>query len=346
MKILKSLDIWIITSLTGIILYAAFNIFGIYHQNILQYFAFIITGIAAFAFFYKAGLQLFRDNYIALFAVFLFLFIATLLFGENIRGSKRWIDILVFNFQTSEFYKPFFTIIIASLLSTQNRFTHRRLLITFFIVGISFFFIFIQPDLSTAVMFLSVFSIMFYFSGVPSKTVLKCITVIFLAIPFVWFILKPYQQGRIIGFMNPDIDPQGLSYNLHQSIITIGSGNILGKGLGMSTQSRYKFLPEYHTDFAFASLVEQFGFVGGAIVIILFGVILYRLFNKAASKHNDSFSYLFIIGIISFIGIPIFVNIGMNMGLLPVTGIALPFISYGGSSIVSTMIMLALALSI
>jgi rod shape determining protein RodA len=187
---------------------------------------------------------------------------------------------------------------------------------------------------------------MFYFSGLPTKLMVKGGLAGLLSFPIIWSLMKDYQRNRVVGFLNPQIDPQGLSYNITQSIITIGSGGVFGKGLGLGTQSRFQFLPEFHTDFAFASLVEQFGFLGGAIVLLLFGLLMYRLIQKIFVSRQNEFVYLYLIGVMTLLMSEIIINVGMNMGLMPVTGIALPFISYGGSSILSTMIMLGLALAL
>ena len=339
------IDLWIILSVIGLSIFGAFNLLGIRPDLLGNYLMFLFLGTVSFTIFFKLRMQFMRDNYIVLFFLFIALFILTFVIGDDVRGAKRWIHLYFFNFQTSEFFKPFFLLIMASLLSTANRFTSRRFLATLVAFVLPLWLIFLQPDLGSALMFLASFFVLVYFSGFSTKKLAYVFVVGIMLLPFAWHILRPYQQLRIIGFMNPRVDPQGITYNLNQAIITIGSGGIVGRGLGLSTQARHSFLPEYHTDFAFASLVEQFGFIGGFAVITLYAILLYRLVLLIFLQQNNLFKYLYLIGTLSFIALGVFVNIGMNLGLLPVTGVELPFISYGGSSVVSTMIMLGLALS-
>ncbi|OGK15290.1 hypothetical protein A3H80_00310 [Candidatus Roizmanbacteria bacterium RIFCSPLOWO2_02_FULL_37_19] len=342
----RSLDLWGLLSVVGLLIFGSFNILGIRPDLFLNYIFFSLLGLAFFVLFFRLKTHFFKDNYFILFICFVLLFILTALLGEEVRGAKRWINFFIFNFQTSEFYKPFFLLIMATLLSTHNRFMTQRIIVTFMAFFIPFIFVLTQPDLGSALMYLVVFFAMLFYSGYSTIKLLYISLAGFVGLPIGWQFLQNYQKLRIIGFINPDLDPRGITYNLHQAIITVGSGGLLGRGLGLSTQARHNFLPEFHTDFAFASLVEQFGFVGGLVVLLLYMVLLYRLTVKIFTHKNDLFAYLYLSGSLIFISLAIFVNVGMNLGILPVTGIALPFISYGGSSIVSTMIMLGLAFSI
>jgi rod shape determining protein RodA len=165
--------------------------------------------------------------------------------------------------------------------------------------------------------------------------------------PIGWLFLHSYQKARILSFLNPHIDTQGTAYNMIQAVITIGSGKFMGRGMGLSTQSRLYFLPENTTDFAFASLVEQFGFVGGIVVIAMYAALIYFIIRRAAKYFHSQdkegrANFLYTIGILSYLLFQIFVNIGMNMGLLPIAGVALPFVSYGGSAVLALLIGLAL----
>jgi len=169
---------------------------------------------------------------------------------------------------------------------------------------------------------------------------------IFSVIPLGFTLLHNYQKARIFSFLNPEFDQQGTAYNMIQSVITVGSGKFLGRGLGLGTQSRLFFLPENHTDFAFASLVEQFGFVGGGLVIICYIIIFIILAKRLVALFYDKESdlkkaFLYTLGFTSYFTFQVIINIGMNLGIMPITGIALPIISYGGSSIVAAMIGLA-----
>lgn len=343
---MKSLeDVWFILPLVGLSLFGAFNIFGIRPDLLTNYIFFLALGWAVFFAAQRTKTSLLEQNYKILYILFIVLFVATILLGDDIRGSKRWIQLFSFRFQTSEFFKPVFLLAMAAVLSSANRFTPRKMIIASVLFVVPALLIFLQPDLGSMLLYTATFLTMFYFSGLSTKYMFRAGIFGALMVPFGWLLMKDYQKARVIGFFNPDIDPQGLTYNLKQSIISIGSGGFDGKGLGLGTQSRFRFLPEFHTDFAFASLVEQFGFIGGLIILMLFASVMYKLIRKIFHSKDNEFPYLYLIGTAAFLMIEVVINIGMNMGLMPVTGIALPFISYGGSSLVSTMIMLGLALA-
>ncbi len=278
-----------------------------------------------------------------IYITFIILLIATYVTGDVIRGSRRWIDLIVFNFQPSEFLKPFFLIYMAQLFSKKNL-TPKTLFTAAGYFVIVFLIILKQPDLGSALLYLGTFVSLIFFAGLSIRYYIYGALFALITSPILWNFLKDYQRNRIISFIDPLHDASGISYNLIQSIITVGSGGLLGRGLGLGTQSRFLFLPENHTDFAFASLIEQFGFVGGIAIIGLYCVLLYRLLLVVRDRKKEYFYYLYTVGVILFLTISITINVGMNMGIFPVTGIALPFISYGGSSVVSTMIMIALAL--
>ena len=166
-----------------------------------------------------------------------------------------------------------------------------------------------------------------------------------LTAPVLWFFLKDYQKERIFSFLSPAQDPLGMGYNAIQSMIAVGSGQILGRGLGRGTQSRLQFLPEFRTDFIFASIAEELGLLGSAIVLSLYGTIFFRSF-KIMSETEDRFQNLLVIGVIGMLFFQVAVNIGMNIGIVPVTGITLPLLSYGGSSLITTLISLSFVASV
>lgn len=342
----KPIDIWAIISLIGLCLFGAFNMYGIRPDLFGNFLLFLLFGWLLFFGARLVNYDLLKQNSKGIYFLFVGLLVITLFFQSDIRGARRWIDLYLFQFQTSEFFKPFFLVIIAHLLSYEKKFEYNRLLILFGSAVLPLILIFQQPDLGMVVQYVSVLVVILYFAGTSTRLIAYIVSVIAMFMPILWTFLRDYQKARVIGFLNPEIDPQGITYNITQSIITIGSGGFFGKGLGLGTQARYRFLPEYQTDFAFASLVEQFGFLGGAFVLILYSIVIYRLVRKLFDKNITLFKYLFIVGTITFISLSIFVNIGMNLGLMPVTGIALPFISYGGSSIVSTLLLLGFAFSL
>ena len=171
--------------------------------------------------------------------------------------------------------------------------------------------------------------------------------IIVCLLPITWMAMHDYQKARILSFMNPELDSSGTSYNMVQANIAVGSGNLFGKGLGLGKQSQLSFLPEYHTDFAFSSLVEQFGFVGGFIVIILYIIFFLSVFMRMFRHMNrrdydEQYSFYYLLGFSVMMIVQTAVNIGMNLGIVPIAGITLPFISYGGSSMITFMIAMAL----
>lgn len=283
--------------------------------------------------------------------LFIFLLIITFIIGIEVKGSRRWIDLYFFNFQPSEFFKIFFILFLADFF-TKHRQNIKDFSIFLKSLGyliLPLLIIFKQPDLGNAMVLFFIYVIVVLFSGTPKKYLLSSFLTLLLIIPIGWPALKDYQRNRITSFLNPEIDQQGINYNMAQAIITVGSGKFLGRGLGYGTQSKLFFLPENHTDFAFSSLVEQFGFLGGICILVLYFVISTGLIKKLALLFQSTdedilFKRLFMLGFFAYFVFQVFINIGMNLGLLPITGVALPLISYGGSSLVSFMLGLALIL--
>lgn len=332
-----------------IFLFGFFNLFGIKQSLGLTMLLNFIIGIIGYFSVKKIGWKFFRTNAQFFYWLFVFLLILTYVIGLEVKGSKRWIDLLFFRFQASEFFKVFFILFVADFFA---RVSHSRKDLGSFAQSLFYFIIpaaivFRQPDLGNAMVYFFIFIVMLFFSHIPKKFLGYLIGAGALFTPAAWFFLKEYQKNRILSFIMPHAETQTNAYNMIQAIITIGSGNMFGRGLGLGTQSRFYFLPENSTDFAFSSLVEQFGFVGGAAVVVLYGILLIILIKRAykfvyTDNADGYFAFLYIIGLIALIFFQSFVNIGMNMGVLPIAGIALPFISYGGSMLVSLLIGFAL----
>jgi len=335
-------DIWYLISIILLNLFGLLNLTGLRSDLLPQTLLFTFVGVVLFTLFSRIKPELLEQNYKIIFLIFVVLLFITL-FTDSIRGSKRWIDFGFFQFQTSEFFKPFFIVCLAAILNAQNRFGKLKLFAVISMFLIPAGAIFLQPDLGSAIIYSTVFATIFYFSGLSSKLTAIIGGVLVSLMPLLWFVMKDYQKARIIGFLNPDLDPRGLTYNITQAIIAIGSGGLLGKGLGLGTQAQYRFLPEFHTDFAFAAFIEQFGFMGGLLLLLAFSLLFFRLIMKMFQNKDNDFKFLFLVGTIALIFFELVINMGMNLGLMPVTGIALPFISYGGSSLLSTMILLGIA---
>ncbi|OGG16246.1 hypothetical protein A3D77_02180 [Candidatus Gottesmanbacteria bacterium RIFCSPHIGHO2_02_FULL_39_11] len=280
-----------------------------------------------------------------------FLYILCLVFllssflGSTIRGSHRWIEIFGTQFQPSEFIKPFMILIFSALFSRFKPTSVSGVLRNLAVFLPFFIIIFRQPDLGNAIVFLFFFLSLIIAAGLPWKWFFAVLLIFIVLAPSFWLVMHNYQRQRIITFLNPEHDPLGSGYNTIQAVISIGSGGLTGLGLGKGTQSRLLFLPEYHTDFVFASLVEELGFLGGFMTLLFYTMLLLRI--VWIGFHSQvSYGWYFTLGLFSQLFIQIVINIGMNMGLLPITGITLPLISYGGSSIISTFIGLGFLISI
>ncbi len=271
-----------------------------------------------------------------------------LFFGRYAGGSRRWIDLGVFSLQPSELIKIAVVIVLAQYYSRRGRITGlnlRDLIWPMILLGIPFMLIVKQPDLGTSLLLVLVAATMTVFAKIERRS-LWCMTASgIVLIPMVWFFLKEYQKQRILTFLNPDRDPLGAGYHIIQSKIAIGSGMMHGKGFLKGTQNALSFLPEQHTDFIFSVLAEEWGFLGSAGLLVLF-ILLLVIGLSIAHSCRDPFGVLLSVGITGLIFWEVFINIGMVMGLLPVVGVPLPFISYGGSSIVAKMICIGLLLNI
>lgn len=278
--------------------------------------------------------------------MYIFIFIllmAVLVLGFETRGSLRWIPLGVFNVQPSEFAKPILILFLARfwsgrLPSWQNIFKSLLYSAPFILL------IFKQPDLGSALTIVSIWLGMLFAAQVSVKKLLILALVFTLIIPIGWSFLHDYQKERITSFLTPGSDPLGKGYNLIQSTIAVGSGEFLGRGLGRGTQSRLQFLPEFRTDFIFASIAEEMGFVGSVLILSLY-LFLLAYFLRVAQRVNNSFNLLVTVGVLSMFLFQVVVNIGMNVGLLPITGITLPLISYGGSSLIATFLSLGMVAS-
>ena len=281
---------------------------------------------------------------IHIYLVCVLLLVAVLIAGVEIRGANRWISLGSLRLQPSEIAKIATIILLATFYtgrSTVNLLTH---LSSFALILPPFVLIAAQPDIGSAVSLIAIWLAISFISGLKYRHIILLVAAALVTLPLTYNLLAPYQKERLATYINPQGDPLGAGYNIIQSKIAIGSGQLLGRGPGQGSQSQLKFLPEAESDFIFAAIVEQLGFLVGAVIIGSFGLILARII--AAREDLDRFATLLAIGTASLIAYQATVNIGMNMGLIPVTGITLPLVSYGGSSLVSTLILLGIILSI
>jgi rod shape determining protein RodA len=264
------------------------------------------------------------------------LFLILSYFGPSIRGAHRWISIGPQQIQPSELVKPILLLVFAYFIT---KYPPRKLLTIIFhlvIFFIPFILVFKQPDLGTSLVYVSMWLSMMVMGGFPLALFFGGIGAAIAGAPILWQVLATYQKSRIITFLNPMLDPQGTGYNAIQAVIAIGSGQWFGRGLGLGTQSHLRFLPEYYTDFMFATLVEELGFVGGAVLLILYTVLLWNIIKPLITNTIvGRLPVIYTIGLFTMLLTQVAINSGMNMGILPITGITLPLVSYGGSSLLS-----------
>lgn len=321
--------------------------FSFFERQIL----FILLGfLVMFAISYF-DFSVFR-NFPYLLLIFYFLglvALALLLFlGLAVKGASSWFNIGGLGFEPSELMKLVIIMLLAKYFSLRHveMYRARHVLVSGFYVLLPLVLILVQPDLGSAAVLLAIWVGLILLTGIKLRhffLVLLCFALFFSA---AWFgALKPYQKERLITFVNPQKDPLGASYNLIQSRIAIGSGGFFGTGLGKGSQARLDFLPEKQSDFIFAAFAEEWGFVGVIILIGLFGVIFYRLINISMRSESNFFRILSA-GICVMIFVQVFINIGVALGILPVTGINLPFVSYGGSNLLTNFIALGIVQSI
>lgn len=290
-----------------------------------------------------------KHSFTFIYVINLLLLIGIAIFGEAKLGAQRWFTIGSFQFQPSEFAKLAAIITMAAYAAkfegSISQFSNVAIALGY--ITPSLLLILMQPDLGTAMVIIAVALGMLLPAGTQIRhyLILLLIGLIFFIAVFQFGLLKDYQVKRLVVFLNPDVDPQGSGYNLRQSMIAIGSGGLWGKGIFSGTQSRLNFIPERHTDFIFAVIGEELGFMGGAGLIFVFFLLISRTLRIAAGARNF-FGLLLATGIASMWIFQILVNIGMTIGIMPITGIPLPFISYGGSAMFTNMISVGLLLSI
>ncbi len=283
-----------------------------------------------------------------LYVASIVLLVSVLLFGSTVRGTRGWFGIGGFGVQPVELVKLFLVVYLAKFFSDYAR--HPAGLKQIIGSGVAlagvFLLVILQPDFGSALLLLAVWGALLLISGIRRSHLTVIVLLGLATVAVSWlFILQPYQKDRITSFWDPSIDPRGKGYNVSQSVIAIGSGGFMGKGLGFGSQSQLRFLPERQTDFIFAVVAEEFGFIGVLFVCGLFAVIFYRGY-RLATESRDDFTMFLILGIMASFATEVAVNIGGTLRLLPVTGVTLPFLSYGGSSLLVKFLMIGVLESI
>lgn len=272
-----------------------------------------------------------------LFLSVISLLVTLLVAGKTIQGAQSWFDLGLLSFQPVELAKLAVILILAKYFSRRHiEIAHvRHILVSGFYVFVIFLLVFLQPDFGSAIIIFMIWLGMVLVSGISTKHLAFVFLAVLSAFLILWFyVFQDYQKNRIITFIHPLADIRGAGYNAYQSTIAVGSGEVFGKGIGYGTQSRLKFLPEYETDFIFAAFAEEWGFVGVMILFVMFGILIWRILTISLYGATN-FETLFGVGIAVMFMSHFLIHIGMNIGLLPVTGTTLPFMSYGGSHLLA-----------
>jgi rod shape determining protein RodA len=339
--LLFSVGIWNLISATGV----QDKSLGLYKSQMIWFS--IGIGITLLSLLIHYSL-LSRLAYIIYFAN-LILLGAVLLIGKTSLGAKRWLSIGGLRIQPSEFMKLSVVICLAKYFETDQNiggYGFKDLILPFLLIALPSGLIMLQPDLGTALIILLTFMSMMLFMRIKAKTLLTLLICGLVTLPVIYKVgLKPYQQQRLISFLNPNSDSKGSGYNAIQSMIAVGSGKLLGKGYRKGTQSQLNFLPEHHTDFIFSVFSEEHGFLGCVLLMVLYVIFLMNGLSIAYQSH-DKFGILLALGIVTIFFWHVFVNMGMVMGLLPIVGVPLPFLSYGGSSLITSILCVAILTNI
>ena len=348
---LRSIDLVLILCIIviGIIsIFAMYSTDGgevLYHtkNHVLRFFIFFSLMI----FLSFVNIKFWHTTGYLFYVIVLLLLIAASFYGVTAQGSQRWINLYFINLQPSELMKIAIIVCFAKYyhrlqISNVNKIT--TLAIPIAILAIPIFLVIGQPDLGTSILIALSGLMVLWLAGVNIKYFVYSALVFIISAPFVISLLKPYQKLRILTFFNPDKDPLGAGYQIIQSKIAVGSGGIYGKGFLKGTQGYLEFLPEKHTDFIFTLFSEEFGFVGSLILLIVYAVMIFRIV-RIGFLSRSFFGRLFCFGFASAIFIYISVNMCMVLGLLPIVGSPLPIMSYGGSSMLATMIGFSIVMS-
>jgi rod shape determining protein RodA len=358
----RRLDWILIGSVGAVVGYGLWAIAGITRYDVAADQNYYLTRQTIFVVIGAVGLlaallidpEIYRTRWRVIFGGTVFV-IAIVFLEGTVRGSRRWLDVGFFRFQPSEFGKVLFVLALAGFLAERARRLNeaRTTAVAVGLASIPIFLVFLQPDFGTALVYCAAVAAILFVAGTPwthlgvlaAGSVALAVLVLGLLPAAGLPVLKEYQADRLTGFLHPDSDPGGTTYNITQSKNAIGAGQCCGRGVENATQTTLNFLPEHHTDFVFASLAEQRGFAGAAILLMLYLLVVWRGF-RIVTIARDPFSAIVAGGIVFALLFQIFVNVGMTMGIAPITGIPLPFVSVGGSSMIANLIAVGLLLAI
>jgi rod shape determining protein RodA len=286
-----------------------------------------------------------------LYIIGIALLMSVFVIGKTGMGAQRWLSFGPISFQPSEFFKLIYIIMLSAHLGkTEYTIDAKSFFRAFFLIAFLPFILLIkQPDLGTALIVLAIFVSLVLTKGLEKKVLILFVIIGLISLPFLgnilWGGLKDYQKSRLVAFIEPEVDPAGIGYHLNQSKITVGSGKFFGKGYMQGTQGPFRFLPEKHTDFIFAVFAEEWGFLGSLLLLFTYLILLLRGLDTAR-KAKDDFGRFLALGITFMFSIYFFINVGMTLGIMPVVGIPLPFMSYGGTALLSNLIAVGILINI
>ncbi|MGE5676783.1 MAG: rod shape-determining protein RodA [Pseudomonadota bacterium] len=353
-KLVKNIDIGIVISTILLIAYGLVAISSATHITSggsigtlkIQIVAFIL-GVIGIILIMLIDYKSFGDNYVLIYGINIFLLVLVLVIGFATKGTKGWIDLGPVNMQPSEIVKLGYILTFAKYLEKKKDNLNRLMgvLPALMHLGVIIGLILLQPDFGTALVFIFISIFMLFAAGINYRIVGGAFAAFLVSLPVMWQFLKPYQKDRILVFFNPELDPMGAGYHVIQSETAIGSGKFMGKGLFQGTQNNLGFIPERHTDFIFSVIGEELGLIGTLGILILFLWLVLRCLHIARVSKDD-YGMLICVGIMAMFLFHVLENIGMTIGLMPVTGIPLPFVSYGGSSLLTNMAAVGLVLNV
>lgn len=306
----------------------------------------ILIGISAYVVSSRIDYRFLRDTRVVVGMYLAVTFVLALLFvlGNVAKGAQSWFNVGGIAFQPADLMKLVLIILLAKYFSRRHVeiANIRHIIVSGLYAFIPFLLVVLQPDFGSAMVLFFIWFGMVLVSGISKKHLFAVFAVGIITFSLAWqFVFKPYQKARLLNFIYPLQDIRGTGYNAYQSTIAVGSGGLLGKGVGYGTQSRLNFLPEYKTDFIFAAYAEEWGFVGSVLLLIFYFIVMYKLSTKALNA-DSSFEALFTYGVMIWFCTHIAINIGMNIGIMPVTGIPLPLMSYGGSHLLAECLALGM----
>jgi rod shape determining protein RodA len=356
---LRHLDYLLLLAAAGLVAYGLWVLEAVTRTDVpgdpgyyvLRQQIYVAVGAVVLAAFAAVNPEIYRRYGKAMYGLMLALLLFVLVFGDEVRGSKRWIEFAYFRFQPSELGKVLVILVLAGFLADRaKRLGEWRT--TLSLVGLAAapaILVFREPDFGTALLYTGALAAVLFFAGTRwLHLAALALTGVLVSLSLLWLlpsagiqVLQPYQVDRLVGFLHPDVDPSGSTYNVTQSVTAVGSGGWDGRGVAGATQTNLNYLPEHSTDFIFSSLAEQRGFLGAAVLLLLYGLVVWRGIKVVALA--PSLFQSAVAGTIVFVFLfQIFINVGMTIGIAPITGLPLPFVSFGGSSLITTMAMVGL----